>query len=635
MPPSNLPSHAKDIYMKAEANAKKSTCKDAGDRQDECAAKVAWAAVKNKYKKVGEKWVLKSDHSFDMKITRASLDKATGEMRVKAVASDTEDDSYGDNMTLELFEDFVDRIENNEPAPDPFRSEFWSGGMPYVSISHYDDMEGEAVPGEIKSTYIDGEYLKSLIVLEDSPLGRACFRSICDDLYGKNPPENKVRISIGFLDWQHRHKSNNVVFNRTSIYDECPECLSGNAGVSFLRGQLVHEAFTRVPVNERTSIEVDRSMESITRKQDAASIIGEELADDLEEKAQMNRAALVIKSEGEEETPVEEERSYHSDKQDDEEEDSKKKDKKKKDEEMKSEALQEEADLEETVKQKKESWGYEPSSSYLVVEDPNKPTTWHLPIKKNGKISRGLLGAAKAALTSNHRGHSYSGSGKSKAISKLKRVYKQRGLKWESFIALSEIFEENREELIHMSDLYKTLSESVSAILEDESIENKSEAVQESIQDFKDEVELRALSLQPEPQKKTPPSDALEAAFAEFRAAYTNAVNGFQTEQDRLVALNEPVEKFVVSLRSMVKESVGVSDGGSEDRVDRLEQSMTQMAASITALTELYRTGQAPEGTVPQRRSIGVNPMLPVTHPSDNGKPNSIHAIARKSVGLG
>jgi len=297
MPTGNLPEGAKQVYLDAEVVAKESTCVDSPDVA-ECAAKMAWAAVKRKYKKVGDDWVRKADIEFDMTITRASFDKGTGEMRCRAVASDTVEDSYGDSMSIPLFNDFIARINNGEPVPEMYRSDFWEGGMPYVSISHYWDLDGKAVPGEVRSVYVDGNRLKSLIVLDDSPLGRACFRAICDDLYGENPPEEKVRISIGFLDWQHRHKSNSVIFTRNSLDDKCVECFKGNTGLEFLRGQLIHEAFTRVPVNERTSIEVERSDMAKTREEDAASIIGEDLAEEIESESKLvgKSEALVVKS---------------------------------------------------------------------------------------------------------------------------------------------------------------------------------------------------------------------------------------------------------------------------------------------------------------------------------------------------
>lgn len=297
--PTNLPAGAKEIFRKAEAGAKKSTCKDAGERQDECVARVAWSAVKKKYKKVGDKWVRKADLvEFDLYISKASYDKATGEMLWSAVASDTKEDDFGDEMSLELFSDFVARIEKDEEAPDIVKSDFWSGGMPYLSISHYSDQNGKGVPGDVRSVYVDGERLKAKGIFHDTELGRACFRAICEDLYSENRSYDKpVRISIGFIDWKHKHKDGEFLFSRNSLSDKCPQCKNGNGGKIFLEGQLVHLALTRVPVNTRTEILTELSMadEIKTRLDDAKSIVGEE-ADELEENELVGRSELVVKS---------------------------------------------------------------------------------------------------------------------------------------------------------------------------------------------------------------------------------------------------------------------------------------------------------------------------------------------------
>lgn len=68
-----------------------------------------------------------------------------------------------------------------------------------------------------------------------------------------------------------------------------------------------------------------------------------------------------------------------------------------------------------------------PSSDYLVVEDSEKPSTWHLRITKEpgGEPDRSMMGAAAAALTSpsGHRGNRYEGPGKDTAIRKLRALY--------------------------------------------------------------------------------------------------------------------------------------------------------------------------------------------------------------------
>jgi len=72
--PGTLPSHAKDIYVSAFNNSYETTCKKRKDR-DACAAKIAWSAVKNKYKKGGEgkKWVAKSFNELEVDVGNIPL----------------------------------------------------------------------------------------------------------------------------------------------------------------------------------------------------------------------------------------------------------------------------------------------------------------------------------------------------------------------------------------------------------------------------------------------------------------------------------------------------------------------------------------------------------------------------------
>lgn len=65
---------------------------------------------------------------------------------------------------------------------------------------------------------------------------------------------------------------------------------------------------------------------------------------------------------------------------------------------------------------------------YLVVEDRTKPSTWHLPVKKNGTPNHRLMGAAWAALHGGYRGNKYEGPQKSTALAKLKRLYASEGM---------------------------------------------------------------------------------------------------------------------------------------------------------------------------------------------------------------
>ena len=73
---------------------------------------------------------------------------------------------------------------------------------------------------------------------------------------------------------------------------------------------------------------------------------------------------------------------------------------------------------------KREGDGDHPAGHFLVVEDPEKPTTWHLRVRgPDGKLDHGLMGAAWAALHGGYRGNKYEGPGKAEALRKLRALY--------------------------------------------------------------------------------------------------------------------------------------------------------------------------------------------------------------------
>lgn len=277
-----MPDKAKKLWESVYQSSKKD-----GDKT-EVAARKAWAAVKQGWKKVNGKWVKKSDliHEFSMYITKSSINNGT--MTWAAVNSDTDYDSYGERMSLELYKSFISNIKNGD-VPVKFKahvcSDFWCGGMPYLSISHYPDLDGQAVPGEPLEVYVDGNKLKAKGILFDNPLGHAVWRSLKEDK-DKNP-EEKIRISIGFLDMAHKHGENGKLFVREGEHSLCPECLQGIGDKIYVMGYLVHLALTRVPVNKRTEMVLEEKSEMAkkkTRKDDAASIVGETLAEEIEMK---------------------------------------------------------------------------------------------------------------------------------------------------------------------------------------------------------------------------------------------------------------------------------------------------------------------------------------------------------------
>lgn len=244
-----------------------------------------------------------SIHEFSMLISKASLHN--GEMRWSAVNSDTDWDLYGERMSLELYKSMISKIKSNVPPPETFSdlvtSEYWKGGMPYLSIAHYSDGNGKAVPGDVKELFIDGNQLKAKGTLHNSPLGKAVWKSLKEDEvnYKNSIDTDRIRISIAFLDLAHKHGEDGQTFRRKSFSDVCPECLRGVGEKIYLDGYLVHLALTRVPVNPRTIMEAEDVMpkksKPETKKEDAISILGDVvLADEVEKSALEMKSDVLV-----------------------------------------------------------------------------------------------------------------------------------------------------------------------------------------------------------------------------------------------------------------------------------------------------------------------------------------------------
>jgi hypothetical protein len=256
--------------------------------------------------------------AIEMFITRVSKDKQTGERRWYATTSGVKKDLYGERMSVALYKDFIRRIEENVPAPAPFASDAWAGGLPYVSVAHYLDLDGAGIAGPATQVWIDGNTLKAKGTFNDTPLGLAAFRSIQEDIATKRADDERVRVSIAFIDWGHNHgKGENKTFTRKSLKDTCMLCEAGVGDKTYTAGQLVHFALTRRPAYPETEIVALEERSVSKRMEDAASIVGEELAEELENRSknligrsgdgpEVASGAIVIKDEtaGQEEAEV-------------------------------------------------------------------------------------------------------------------------------------------------------------------------------------------------------------------------------------------------------------------------------------------------------------------------------------------
>lgn len=257
-----------------------------------------------------------------------------------AVSSDVDWDLYGEKMSLTLYKNMISKINNKVPPPEFYKdeviSDYWQGGMPYLSIAHFPDGNGKAVPGEVHKLYVDGNKLKAKGLLFENPLGIAVWKSLKkDELNYKNLiDEDRIRISIAFIDLAHKHGKDGKVFHRKSKTDVCAECSSGKGEKIYLDGYLVHLALTRVPVNPRTLMEIDNPMATkskkiTTRKEDAESILGDSsLVDEIVEATLETKSDVLVEmSEAETEAPLVEESKGDKKPVDEENGDEEKKDK--------------------------------------------------------------------------------------------------------------------------------------------------------------------------------------------------------------------------------------------------------------------------------------------------------------------
>ena len=249
------------------------------------------------------------ERGFSMFIYRVTQPRPGKPARWYATASGTKRDSYGERMSAMLFRDFIRRINAGEKPPPPWSSDAWPGGLPYLGVSHFPDLDGYGIVGDTEQIWVDGQTLKARGTWRDTPLAQAAREAVERDIVEDVPAERRVRISIAFLDYGHRHgedPTRATIFRRRSLTDVCRSCQGGEDEKIYERGVLVHLALTRKPAYPETAILLEeRSDMNKTKelKEDAASIVGEELAEELENRARVavtrSSPALVVKAEQE------------------------------------------------------------------------------------------------------------------------------------------------------------------------------------------------------------------------------------------------------------------------------------------------------------------------------------------------
>lgn len=102
-----LPDHAKEIYL-AAFNAAWDEYKDRGNQREVLCHQVAWAAVKSKYKKEGDKWIAKE--------SKAMLQKKYSEIITEYGRRNAVSDAARIHKILELCQELLDPIEEELDA---------------------------------------------------------------------------------------------------------------------------------------------------------------------------------------------------------------------------------------------------------------------------------------------------------------------------------------------------------------------------------------------------------------------------------------------------------------------------------------------------------------------------------------
>ena len=581
MPLGTLPRELKEIW--------KSAYQSSGDTSK------AWNAVKRVYRKGEGGWAKKPELAeFSMYINKSTL--RDGVMTWAAVNSDTAPDSYQERMSLDLYKDFIENIKSEAPIPDEFGqsvcSDYWCGGMPYLSVSHYPDLNGQAVPGEPLEIYVDGNQLKAKGILNDNPLGHAVWRSLKEDK-NKNP-EDKIRISIGFLDMAHKHSEHGDLFVRESLYSLCPDCLQGIGEKIYVKGYLVHLALTRVPVNKRTEMvleEKSMSKKKLTRKDDAASIVGEELAEEIElkQKATAQKSdALIEMSETEDETQelIEEV-------------------------EAKEEPVEEpvaEAPVEELVA--------EPVVEEPVVEEPVEEKS-----EVVEKFEDDTMGAVVNEAPTFVDNLPYGGA---------------------TTMGDAQKFMEAKNEAIHVMDMWSVFSAVAWNILERSDIPDKKDAMITAVDGFKNTLAMKAMVM-----FSTPATDAhpLQPTIDELFDAIDNSIE--KSEAERAEMLNPMLQNLAqaipdyLSKKSAVEQPVPENENKDTllDEIKNLIQPLSESVALVreevgVLKSQVNAQGVETKNRIPQPRTAFVPPTLAQKSEVKNASstPN-LRDIINRSVG--
>ena len=548
---------------------------------------------------------------FSMFISKSSLHN--GEMRWSAINSDTDWDLYGERMSLELYRGMLTKIKSNTPPPEQFAefvtSEYWKGGMPYLSIAHYQDGNGKAVPGDVRELFIDGKQLKAKGTLHDTKLGRAVWKSLKEDElnYKNSIDTDRIRISIAFLDLAHKHGESGKVFHRNALTDLCPECQRGVGEKIYLDGYLVHLALTRVPVNPRTIMLPEdelmaKKSKPVTKMEDAVAVVGdaglveeEVVKSNLEAKSLIEDAMVEMSDATPEEAPV---------------------------------PVEEPKNEPEVVEAK--------SGDYAEV-------AWR---PYGGAVS---MKEAKKFVEAQQE--SWRVSDLYYTFSEVARNIMDSDEVTDKAGALASLVDEFKKSLVAKA-LYEELSQIRSGVLEENYMTVKRSEINEVIASMvskaMDEHKNPKKGEEAAPQKSdtvsTEVAVAEKSALEESVEKLYNVVNAVigraGTKEDKLKEVQPVLELVGQEIVNVVGKSVGETPVETPPMADAVLEAIQSLNSKIDAIGTEVATLKAQsinvptqENRVPAPRSITPTIVKSDT-PSGNESPNSVRNIVRRSVGL-
>jgi hypothetical protein len=385
--------------------------------------------------------------------------------------------------------------------------------------------------------------------------------------------EERVRISIAFIDWAHEHEGTGE-FTRKSLTDRCSLCADGHGEKVYKAGHLVHLALTRIPAYPTATIDLEeKSMSDSKRHKDAASIVGK-YADELEEEDKLvgrsadniDPAAVVVKRE---------------DVEDYEDDDEAKKKKKSSDEEEAPAEESEESSEEESEEMDEEEEKGDPpfggAKSLADAEDFIARNAGDKPVLMD---SMNVLASVLTNIAGTEHGpaiHDVIGDFQTRLDAEVLRT---------------------------LSDVRRSLPKEAT-MPEDSALEPKA-AVAEA-EAAPDAADAEAL-----PEAEVQEGDEVNLAVASLLAAYQEASETPAEEAVRLRMIQEPFEKVA----EVIKANIGGDAPKSEEApaleggvtLEAISQAVAAQVAPLAAEIESLKSASAASGPVsdglPVRRAV-------------------------------